>query len=143
MPRFKLTIEYDGRPFVGWQVQDNGVSVQGVLTAAVAAFCGVLALLFVRGARGRIRQTLERAGGVGRIRTAKILAIAGICCALSASISVGGFIPLGRQNAATSISLRRSCSRSCSGHPVVMRSMRSGKLPRSLSASIVIPTSDK
>jgi tRNA pseudouridine38-40 synthase len=40
MPRYKLTIEYDGAPFVGWQMQDNGVSVQGVLTAATAAFCG-------------------------------------------------------------------------------------------------------
>ena len=36
MPRYKLTIEYDGTPFVGWQVQDNGVSVQGVLTDAIA-----------------------------------------------------------------------------------------------------------
>jgi tRNA pseudouridine38-40 synthase len=40
MPRYKLTIEYDGRPFVGWQVQDNGPSVQGVLIAAIAAFSG-------------------------------------------------------------------------------------------------------
>ena len=40
MPRYKLTIEYDGRPFVGWQIQDNGPSVQGVLAAAVEAFCG-------------------------------------------------------------------------------------------------------
>jgi tRNA pseudouridine38-40 synthase len=40
MPRYKLTIEYDGTPFVGWQVQDNGVSVQGTIVAAVAAFSG-------------------------------------------------------------------------------------------------------
>jgi tRNA pseudouridine38-40 synthase len=40
MPRYKLTIEYDGAPFVGWQRQDNGPSVQGVLIAAVEAFCG-------------------------------------------------------------------------------------------------------
>ncbi len=40
MPRYKLTIEYDGEPFVGWQRQDNGLSVQGVLEDAVFAFCG-------------------------------------------------------------------------------------------------------
>jgi tRNA pseudouridine38-40 synthase len=40
MPRYKLTIEYDGGPFVGWQVQDTGPSVQGVLMAAFEAFCG-------------------------------------------------------------------------------------------------------
>jgi tRNA pseudouridine38-40 synthase len=40
MPRYKIIIEYDGAPFVGWQVQDNGPSVQGAITAAIAAFCG-------------------------------------------------------------------------------------------------------
>jgi tRNA pseudouridine38-40 synthase len=40
MPRYKLTIEYDGRPFVGWQIQDNGPSVQGALIAAIEGFCG-------------------------------------------------------------------------------------------------------
>jgi tRNA pseudouridine38-40 synthase len=40
MPRYKLVIEYDGAPFVGWQVQDNGASVQGVITDAIAAFAG-------------------------------------------------------------------------------------------------------
>ena len=40
MPRYKLTIEYDGRPFVGWQVQGAAPSVQGALMAAIEAFCG-------------------------------------------------------------------------------------------------------
>jgi tRNA pseudouridine38-40 synthase len=40
MPRYRLTIEYDGTPFVGWQSQDNGISVQAVLTDAIAAFAG-------------------------------------------------------------------------------------------------------
>ena len=40
MTRFKLTIEYDGAGFVGWQRQDNGPSVQQALEDAVAAFSG-------------------------------------------------------------------------------------------------------
>ena len=38
MPRYKITIEYDGAPFVGWQAQDNGPSVQAALEAALHAF---------------------------------------------------------------------------------------------------------
>jgi tRNA pseudouridine38-40 synthase len=38
VPRYKLTIEYDGEPFVGWQRQHNGVSIQGVLEDAVFGF---------------------------------------------------------------------------------------------------------
>ena len=40
MRRYKLTIEYDGGPFVGWQRQSNGFSVQQALEQAFAKFCG-------------------------------------------------------------------------------------------------------
>jgi tRNA pseudouridine38-40 synthase len=40
MPRYKLTIEYDGRPFCGWQRQAHDLSVQQVLEEAIARFSG-------------------------------------------------------------------------------------------------------
>lgn len=38
--RYRLTLEYDGAPFVGWQRQDNGRSVQGALEAAIERLSG-------------------------------------------------------------------------------------------------------
>ena len=38
--RYRLTLEYDGGPFVGWQRQDNGPSVQGALEDAIEKFSG-------------------------------------------------------------------------------------------------------
>jgi tRNA pseudouridine38-40 synthase len=40
VPRYKLTIEYDGAPFSGWQIQADQRTVQGVLTAAIEALSG-------------------------------------------------------------------------------------------------------
>ncbi|MFT3729812.1 MAG: tRNA pseudouridine(38-40) synthase TruA [Hyphomicrobium sp.] len=38
MPRYRITIEYDGTSFVGWQRQAVGVSIQGLLEDAIAKF---------------------------------------------------------------------------------------------------------
>ncbi len=40
MPRYKITIEYDGTPFVGWQRQACGVSIQAAIETAIMAFSG-------------------------------------------------------------------------------------------------------
>jgi tRNA pseudouridine38-40 synthase len=40
MPRYKLVIEYDGTPFVGWQFQAVGSSVQQCIEEAITRFTG-------------------------------------------------------------------------------------------------------
>ncbi|MEO0363797.1 MAG: tRNA pseudouridine synthase A, partial [Pseudomonadota bacterium] len=40
MPRYKLTIEYDGGPFSGWQRQADRPSVQATVEDAVASLTG-------------------------------------------------------------------------------------------------------
>lgn len=40
MTRFALTVEYDGRPFMGWQRQDHGPSVQQAIENAAFAVTG-------------------------------------------------------------------------------------------------------
>ncbi|HTC84550.1 MAG TPA: tRNA pseudouridine(38-40) synthase TruA [Rhizomicrobium sp.] len=40
MRRFRLTLEYDGSPFAGWQRQDNGPSVQAALEDALEKLSG-------------------------------------------------------------------------------------------------------
>ena len=49
MTRFRLTVEYDGRPFMGWQRQAHGPSVQQAIEEAVKAITGETATLHAAG----------------------------------------------------------------------------------------------
>ena len=49
MTRFALLVEYDGRPFQGWQRQAHGPSVQAALEAAVLAVTGETATVYAAG----------------------------------------------------------------------------------------------
>lgn len=40
MPRYKLTVEYDGTPYTGWQSQKDGRAVQNKIEAAIEKFAG-------------------------------------------------------------------------------------------------------
>ena len=47
--RYRLTIEYDGAGFCGWQSQSDGNAVQDALSEAVKKFCGAQVTVFGAG----------------------------------------------------------------------------------------------
>lgn len=78
MPRYRLTIEYDGGPFVGFQHQANGMSVQQAIEEAIEKFCGEKVRLFGAGrtdagvhARGQVVHfDIERDEDAGTVQGA-------------------------------------------------------------------------
>jgi len=68
MARFRLVVEYDGTPFVGWQRQDNGPSVQAALEDAVFKFCNERVNVF---GAGRTDSGVHALGQVAHIDIAR------------------------------------------------------------------------
>jgi tRNA pseudouridine38-40 synthase len=62
--RFRLTVEYDGRPFMGWQRQAHGPSVQGAIEAAAFAVTAETVTLH---AAGRTDAGVHAAGQVAHV----------------------------------------------------------------------------
>lgn len=83
MARYRLTIEYDGEPFVGWQLQAAGLSVQGVLEQAVATINAVPAA--VHGA-GRTDAGVHALGQVAHVDLIKAWDVFKLRNALNANV---------------------------------------------------------
>lgn len=66
--RWKLTIEYDGTDFAGWQRQENALSVQECLETAVFKFCGETVTAHVA---GRTDSGVHAVGQVAHIDLAR------------------------------------------------------------------------
>ncbi|MEC9463852.1 MAG: tRNA pseudouridine synthase A, partial [Pseudomonadota bacterium] len=61
MPRFRMTVEYDGSAYVGWQRQENGHSIQAALEQAILSLTGETVV--IRGA-GRTDSGVHAMGQV-------------------------------------------------------------------------------
>ena len=64
MPRYKLTIEYDGARYVGWQRQKNGYAVQEAIETALKGFVGEDVTIF---GAGRTDAGVHAAGQVAHV----------------------------------------------------------------------------
>ncbi|TCR90900.1 tRNA pseudouridine(38-40) synthase TruA [Rhizobium sp. BK376] len=87
MPRYRMTVEYDGIPYVGWQRQDNGPSVQGAIEKAILSLTSET--VSIRGA-GRTDSGVHAMGQVMHADLSKEWSTFKLQNALNAHLKLGG-----------------------------------------------------
>jgi len=108
VPRYKITIEYDGTPFSGWQWQDNVPSVQRTLTEAIASFTGETSM--VQGA-GRTDAGVHALGQVAHFDLTKDYETDTVRDALNAHLRPHPVAVLSAEKVAPEFDARRSAIR--------------------------------
>jgi tRNA pseudouridine38-40 synthase len=83
MPRYRLTVEYDGRPYRGFQAQGDLPTVQTALERAITAFCGERAVIF---AAGRTDTGVHASGQVVHFDIERTWPVATVMNALNAHL---------------------------------------------------------
>ncbi len=127
MPRYKLTIEYDGTPFVGWQRQANGPSVQGELERAALPLAGGPAA--IRGA-GRTDAGVHATGQVAHLDLPKPYRTDSVRDALNAELRPWPIAVLSAEVVADDFDARRSATQRHYLYRIVNR-----RMPLALSAN--------
>ena len=105
MPRYKLTLEYDGTGLVGWQRQAKGSSVQQLLEQAVKRFCG--AEVTVHGA-GRTDAGVHALGQVAHLDLPRAASPETIRSALNQHLKPAAVTVLAVEPVADTFDARRS-----------------------------------
>ncbi|MBB3235436.1 tRNA pseudouridine(38-40) synthase TruA [Phyllobacterium endophyticum] len=87
MPRYKLTVEYDGTPYAGWQRQENAHTVQAAIEQAIFRFCGEHVAL---GAAGRTDAGVHAMAQIAHVDLTKNWSSSKVREALNAHLIVAG-----------------------------------------------------
>ena len=106
MTRFRLTVEYDGRPFMGWQRQAHGPSVQQAIEEAVEAVTGETTVLH---AAGRTDAGVHALAMTAHVDIAKPITPFRLSEALNARLRPLPVAILGAEAAAEDFHARFSC----------------------------------
>jgi tRNA pseudouridine38-40 synthase len=105
VPRYKLTLEYDGRGLVGWQRQPQGLSVQEALETAIAKFCGETVCVF---GAGRTDAGVHALGQAAHFDLAREAPAEVVRSALNHFLRPAAIAVLSAERVATSFDARRS-----------------------------------